>query len=38
MKKTKVIAKMAGLLLGAALIVSGCGQKSSTDSQTKKSD
>ena len=29
---------MAGLLLGVALIVSGCGQKSSTDSQTKKSD
>ena len=38
MKKSKVIVKMAGLLLGAALIVSGCGQKSSTDSQTKKSD
>lgn len=38
MKKSKVIVKMAGLLLGAALIVSGCGQKSSTDSQSKKSD
>ena len=38
MKKSKVIVKMAGLLLGAALIVSGCGQKSSTDSQAKKSD
>lgn len=38
MKKSKVIVKMAGLLLGAALIVSGCGQKSSTESQSKKSD
>ena len=36
MKKSKVIAKMAGMLLCASLIMSGCGQKSSSDSGKDK--
>lgn len=37
MKKTKVIAKMAGMALCAALMMSGCGQKSATDSKQAES-